>query len=187
MPTISHKNLPNNQLHECKGASSATAGQAVIATGTGTALFKTIMPHAEVNFVDVTTPATWTYSATYAKIAPTTVGSGFPVDWEEHTNAKLLYTSLDSMTVRLVANLSVSQATGADRDIEFAIYKNGVVLPKSKTIVTLESGKKTNVTIMASDTTLMQSDYFEVYAKNNGASGDLSIYNFHLQGLGMRM
>lgn len=41
MSTVQHKNIPDNQLHEIKGAATASLGQIPIATGLGTAVFVT--------------------------------------------------------------------------------------------------------------------------------------------------
>lgn len=40
--TVLHSTLTGSDLHECKGADSATAGQVPVATGAGTAVFATI-------------------------------------------------------------------------------------------------------------------------------------------------
>lgn len=39
---MEHKNIPDSQLHETKGASTAVARQALIATGSGTATFRAL-------------------------------------------------------------------------------------------------------------------------------------------------
>jgi hypothetical protein len=41
MSTVQHKNIPDNQLHEIKGAATASLGQIPVATGLGTAIFAT--------------------------------------------------------------------------------------------------------------------------------------------------
>ena len=40
--TVAHSTLTGSDLHECKGAASATAGQVPVATGGGTAPFSTL-------------------------------------------------------------------------------------------------------------------------------------------------
>lgn len=42
MAEVTHASLTGADLHECKGAASATAGQFLIATGSGTATFQTL-------------------------------------------------------------------------------------------------------------------------------------------------
>lgn len=179
MATISHKNLPNAQLHECKGASTAAAGQSLVANGSGSAVFRHNRPRGAIAFVDLSTPYSLTYPASLTKASPTTSALSTGVETTEGSNARLTYVGLGTSQGKVVANVCLSQSTGADRDIELAIYKNGVVVANSNVIATVVSGKKTNITCMI-DTTTFTNDYFEVYVKNHGASGDISIYTFFM-------
>ena len=57
--SIEHKNIPNAELHECKGASAASVGQLLTATGAGTATFHTpTFTRTKMGFVDVGDTAT---------------------------------------------------------------------------------------------------------------------------------
>lgn len=57
MANLQHRNIPDAELHEAKGAFSATAGQVLTATGSGTAVFETPL---RVGFKDISDSATAT-------------------------------------------------------------------------------------------------------------------------------
>lgn len=185
MANIAHKNLPNAQLHECKGASAALAGQASIASGAGVSTYKHINPRGSIYFVDTVTPLAITYPAAFTKITPVSVASNTNVEVTEANDGRLTYTGTDTLDFRVVCNLTLDQSVGANRDLHLAIYKNGSILTGSTIVSTSPTGLKQLITSIY-DIPLATNDYVEAYIKNAGASGDISVYCYYLGMVGYR-
>lgn len=60
---IQHRDIPDDQLHEVKGAATAASGQIPVATGTGTTVFQTV-PFTACEF------GFWDYNDTSTSITP---------------------------------------------------------------------------------------------------------------------
>jgi len=210
MPSISHKNIPSAQAHEPKGVESAVNKSLYVANGSGSGTWSKIGPQSLSNistngvagqfvavdgagnfvlasapsgsiyFYNVSTPYTLTYPSVFTKAAPTTTGSGSPTLITEGTNARLTYTGASTTSLDVAYIISFDQASGADRDVQAAIYKNGTVVPGSQAIVTSSSGQKHQL-ICHADVSVSLNDYIEIYIKNDGASGDVRIYAFTMQ------
>lgn len=181
-----HASLAEAELHECKGASTATAGKAIIAGGAGTATFKYTNPHGSCYFVNTGTPYTLAYPAAATKLNPVTTATGTSVEFTEGTNARITYTGADTIDMRLIFNISLDQSVGANRDLELYIYKNGSFVNGSTIINTAASAVKILTTSVIDVPNVATNDYFEAYMKNNGASGDINVYSFVLTAFGMR-
>jgi hypothetical protein len=182
---VAHASLPEADLHECKGASTATVGQTIVASGSGTASFKYNNPHGAVYYSDVVTGTTITYPSTYTKVNPTTTAVGLGVEFTETTTAKLTYTGTDTLDTRVLCNITFKQSVGAARDIYFKLYKNGVSVPGLEAAATATSAEFMNVQL-SFDLPLATNDYLEVYCKNGGASGDVVIHGFYFTAFAMR-
>lgn len=210
MPSISHKNIPSAQAHEPKGVESAVNKSLYVANGSGSGTWSKIGPQSLSNistngvagqfvavdgagnfvlasapsgsiyFYNVSTPYTLTYPSVFTKAAPTTIASGSPTLITEGTNARLTYTGASTTSLDVAYIISFDQASGADRDVQAAIYKNGTVVPGSQAIVTSSSGQKHQL-ICHADVSVSLNDYIEIYMKNDGASGDVRIYAFTMQ------
>jgi len=185
MAVVQHKNITNADLHECKGASAATVGQVLIATGSGTATFQNITPRGSNYFVDLSTPYTLAYPSTYTKLAPTTTSTGLAVDYTVSTTGRLTYTGTRTLATRVMFNVSLSQASGANRDVEIAIYKNGSLVAGSSVVTTTITATKATITSFI-DVSLATNDYVEAYVKNAGAGGDILVNSFYLTAFGMQ-
>lgn len=179
MAIILHKNLPDAQLHECKGAAGATSGKVPIATGAGTATFRYLNPRGSIYFVNIASPYALTYPSSYTKLAPTTVASGTAIECTEASNGRLTYTGTGNVQAHIIANMSLDQSVGANRDLELVIYKNGTIVTGSNIVTTAPSGVKQLITSMI-DVSLTTNDYVEAFIKNNGASGDVNVYTYFL-------
>lgn len=184
--SIQHSAISNADLHECKGASAATAGQSIIAGGAGTATFKYANPHGSIYFENIAAPYVLTYPTVATKAAPTTTASGTALEFTEATTARLTYTGADTIDMRIIFNVSLDQASGANRDVVLYIYKNGSVITGSSAINTTSSAVKVLTTSVFDIPNVATNDYFEAYIKNTGASGDVNIYTFVLTMFGMR-
>jgi hypothetical protein len=209
VPQIQHSAIPDGQRHEPKGVSTATANQVYVANGSASGSWAKISPQTlsgvstngtagqfvavtgtgnfvlasapsgSIYFYNISTPYTLTYPSTFTKAAPTTTASGTSVLITEGTNARLTYTGTSSTTLDVVFTISLDQASGASRDVEAAIYKNGTVVNGSHAIITATSGEKHSITCHA-DVVVATNDYLEVFLRNAGASGDIRIYTFSL-------
>lgn len=209
MATIAHRNIPSAQAHEPKGIESAVNKTLYIANGSGSGAWSKIGPQSlsgvasngvsgqfvgvdgagnftlaaapsgNVYFYNTSTPYTLTYPSAFTKAAPTTTAGGSPKLVTEGTNARLTYTGTEATILDVVFALSIDQASGASRDIQAAIYKNGSVVNGSHAIITTQSGEKHQLTCHAK-VSVVTNDYVEVYLKNDGASGDVRIYTFSL-------
>lgn len=176
MPT-QHKNITEADLHEPKGVSTAAVGTFYKANGAGSGTWSKD-PYGFTYFENISTPYTVIYPSTYTKIAPTTIAPGVSYLVTEGTNARLTYLGSGEV-MDISCTLSADQASGADRDLQFSIYKNGIIVPGSTTIITAATGSKRSVTLSAA-VSLATNDYIECYVKNNGASGDVRVYTFSL-------
>ena len=184
MPT-GHKNIIDAQRHECKGATAATIGQTIIATGAGTGVFGFANPRGSSYFVNLAAPYTLAYPVAYTKLAPTTTSTALAIEYTVSVDGRLTYTGTRTLATRVIANLSIDQAIGANRDIELSLYKNGVIVPGSSVINTTQSTLKVLTTVVV-DLAMATNDYVELYVRNNGASGDVRVYSYYLTTLGLQ-
>lgn len=156
-----------------------SANQVFIVDGAGSHSLAWPTARGFIYFINIGAPSVITYPSVYTKISPTTTAEGSPKEFTEATTALLTYTGTPSRHVNLTAIISLSQAVGANRDLRAALYKNGVIIASSESIVTTVSGDKKQITIQA-HTPCVTNDYFEVYVRNDGASGDVTIYAMNL-------
>jgi len=75
--------------------------------------------------------------------------------------------------------VNLGHSGGADRELRIAVFKNGAIVPESEVIRTSHTGDKEQMHTFV-ESTLSTNDYFEVYVKNDGASGDVPIYGLKL-------
>ena len=165
-------------------SASGTNNQCVASDGAGGTKLVNVAAHGGVYFINIGAPNVITYPSVYTKIGPTTAAVGAtPVEVTEGTNARLTYTGTPNRHMVVSASAVITQSTGANRDVRLAIYKNGVIVPASETITTaLTADKKTLDTFV--DVDVATGDYLEAYLKNDGASGDISVYVFKLEVVG---
>lgn len=129
-----HKDIPNSEIHEAKGASTATAGQLLTATGSGTATFQTpktrYMGWWDYNDAATAgTPITLSATATYFPLTNDELGvntkktfalPGVADVWDASTN-RFDFSDLqigDTVDIRI--DFSVT-TTGANHQITLAI------------------------------------------------------------------
>lgn len=206
---IQHASIPDGKRHEPKGISTATAKQVYVADGAASGAWAKIGPQSlsgvssngtagqfvgvdgvgnfvlassakgSVYFYNYSTPYTLTYPSTYTKLGPTTTAKGTAVLMTEGTNARLTYTGAVAAKLDVVFSVSLDQASGAARDIELAIHKNGTLVEGSRTVITTTTGLKHSMSCHA-DISMATNDYVEVFAINRGGSGDVNVYAFTL-------
>lgn len=205
-----HSAITEANLHENKGVSTAAVDKVAVSNGAGATVWQKLSPkslsgissngsdlqvvrvdgagnfvlsaiaHGSISFNNIAAPYTLTYPATYTKLAPTTTATTDATEVTEATTARLTYTGTANRHMRILATVSLDQVVGANRDIRLALFKNGVIMPHSAIICTTQSGLKLNFGIVADETSVATNDYFEIWAQNDGGSGDIRIYTYEL-------
>src|SRR6056297_3164219 len=171
MATIEHSTLSTGELHEPKGAPTASAGQVYVADGSGSRTWTPADSHiAGYIAFDATTPA-YQHPTTTSDTAldPTfTVASSKNFSGASSPNARLVYDGTETVYGSLHFVASVKQASGGDRDLEIALFKNGTEMNGTRSIMSIESGTW-GTFALNSITSLSTNDYIEVFIKADSA------------------
>lgn len=183
--TIQHKNIADADLHEMKGAASAAIGKVPVASGAGTSPFGYANPIGSTYFVNYAAPNLIVFPAAYTKINPVTTPAGVAVETTEGVNARITYTGTLTSKFRVLANVSMSQGSGANRDLGLKLHKNGVAIAGSEIFTTASTGVIQLITSIF-DISLATNDYIEAFVINKGASGDVSVSALLINILGIR-
>jgi len=184
---IQHADITDPDIHEPKGVATASLGQIYIADGAGSGTWINPLPRGFVYFSNIAVPLIITYPSVYTKVNASTTASGFPREVTESTTSKLTYTGTTTKPVEITSHLFIDQSSGANKDIDIAIYKNGTIIAASEAVITTITATKVHVTLSA-QLLAATDDYFEVYIKNTGGSGDVKLYSFtlSLSGIGIQ-
>ena len=171
MATIEHSTLSTGEIHEPKGAATASSGEVYVANGSGSGTWTPADSHiAGYIAFDASTPA-YQHSTTTSDtvLDPTfSVASSKNFSGASTPNARLVYDGTDDVYGALHFVASVKQASGGDRELELALFKNGVELNGTRSIMTIESGKW-GTFALNSITSLSTNDYLEVFIKADSA------------------
>jgi len=206
---VQHSAIPDAQLHQPKGASTAVVNETIHSDGAGGTTWEkvspphlsglttngsvgqhidvdgagnftmTYLPHGSVYFNNYAAPYVQAYAAAYAKIGTTTTVSGSPVDVTEATTNRLTYTGPTRPHFKVSWACSFDQSVGANRNISVAVYLNGAILANSEAHTTTISGNIRNMSGFC-DVDLTQNDYLELWIFNRGGSGNMNIYAMSL-------
>ena len=174
MVDINHNNLTGADLHEPKGAATAPAGSVYVADAGTSGVWTPVHAYvgAYVAF-DATTPA---YSHTTG-LAETTINPTFVIGtsngFSGGSPAKLIYDGTFPIKANLSLVLSVKNASGTSRDVEWAFFKNGVELSGTRVIRSISSSTWGSIA-MSGFTSMVTTDYIDVRTK---ASADAT--NIH--------
>jgi hypothetical protein len=209
--TIQHKLIADPDIHEPKGVAAATSNKVYVSSGSGSGTWQKLAPtqlaglstsgaagqiigvdgagnfafngapHGSIIFYNIASPYTLTYPSVFTKIAATTTAGGIPSDFTEATTSRLTYTGTDTVPISITYSISFDQSSGANRDIEFVLYKNGAV-SNGYSVSTTSTGNKhissgTHVINMATG------DYVELWSKNGGGSGDIRVYAMQINAI----
>ena len=165
--TIAHSTLTDPEIHEPKGASTATSGQVYAATGSGGGAWAKPFKYAGAHTGYSTgTPYVHAITAVDSVLNPTVTAlnlSQFTV--QSAPNFRLRYDGVEAFYGKVFFNCSFRQSDGADRNIQWVFYKNGSALAGSRIVVTTETAKWVNGTLIF-DATLATNDYIEVFAQS---------------------
>jgi hypothetical protein len=167
-----HNTITDPNIHEPKGVASASDGQVYIADGVGSGDWRYI-PHGHMYYSNIGTGITLTSPATYTKIGPTTVGDADPREITHSGTGRLTYTGVTAMDMSITVTLTIKHSAGSGVDCYFAVYKNGVIIPGGEHVHTADSANYGNIVLSIHDD-VVQSDYFEVYAKCS--SGNIIVH-----------
>lgn len=158
-------------------STNGIAGQIVTVDGAGNFVLVS-GAHGQTDFFNATTPYTIAVTAgTPVKLAPTTVAGGVSRDVTEATTARLTYVGTATQPLTVLYSISLDQASGTNKDVTLAVYKNGV-LSNAQMIATTNSGEKD---VLSGTTTVSAAtnDYFEIYV-DTSASATVRLYAFQL-------
>lgn len=166
MANINHNTLSDPYIHESKGVSTALAGQIYVANGAGSGNW--VENSRIVNgYLTFSTGSPYSIAATTtdAVINPTfTVGTNNGFTGLSSPNARIRYDGTESIAATIDARFSISQASGANKDIQLSIYKNGVELGGTRNIVTTTTAIY-HLSSILGVTQLNTNDYIEVFVK----------------------
>tara|TARA_R110002167_G_scaffold162122_1_gene358515 strand:+ start:359 stop:1144 length:786 start_codon:yes stop_codon:yes gene_type:complete len=162
--------IANNAVTNAKMADNAidTAELAAGAVETD----KTNLPKGKFYFYNTGSPYSLSFASSTAKVAATTIASGYGNLVTEATSARLTYTGTPTTVVKLDFDVSIKQASGADRDIMISVHRNGTVIAGSQVVVTSVTGDL-HQAAGSCFYNAATDDYFEIYAQNTGADGTM--------------
>ena len=83
-------------------------------------------------------------------------------------NARLKYTGTVTTTAKATFSINFKNNSGASKDVELAIYKNGTLLAGSQAISTAVTAEWKLLTVVGM-TTFVADDYFEIFVKGSAA------------------
>ena len=159
-------------MHEPKGVAAASSGEVYVADGAASGDWLPFDQHISgyVAF-DSATPA-YSHSTTTSDtvLNPTFSVQGTPVGFSglSSPNARLRYDGTPSVHAVVNAAFSVKQASGTSKDIELALFKNGVEVTGTRSVRTISSGSWANVSFNTV-ITMATNDYVEVFIKADSA------------------
>lgn len=208
MANIEHKNLTDPEIHEPKGASTATAGQVYVADGaasgswqsaaiptsasatevyvadgSGGGSFQILAPYGAILYNDLAGAGfTLTTPTSYSLIsAAAAAAAGSLVEFTTNGAGRLTYTGTPNRHVFGNFDCSFKHSAGT-QDIYFAIHKNGS-LYGSVEAVKHAIGTTFERMSFGFDMDLSTNDYVEVVAKT--ASGNVTVHSMYLQLVGV--
>ncbi len=183
MANTAHKNMPDSQLHEVKGAATAAAGKMPIANGTGLAPFSYANPIGATSFINNAVPFSMTSPTVYTKVNPVTTALGVAIEVTEGTNARLTYTGTRTSIFKINAVISLIQSTASNKNIAVKLYKNAGAIAHSEVFQTFVSNVTHEIALSAI-VPMATNDFIECYVVTE--SGDLLIKGLYLDMIGVR-
>lgn len=171
MPNVSHSSLTGAELHEPKGADSASSAQIYIADGLGSGDWR-YLPHGFCTYSNIGTGVTYTAPTAYTLINPTTTADPAPRDVTHNSANRLTYAGTVTLDFDLRAAITLKHSSASLVDVFFQFHKNGSPIGTEGVTAAL-SGNYTHVSLLA-HTSLVTGDYIEVYGKT--ASGNIVVH-----------
>ena len=170
--TVQHKLITGAELHEPKGVAAAANKTVYVANGSGSGVWTPPNAEASVYIAFNSASPTYTQANTTSDVVldPSWISgvvSGFTVSTQP--NARLIYTGTDTKNVNITVSMACNQASGSNKDVEFALFKNGTEIAGSRSVRTTTTSDWGNITVVGS-TTMATNDYIEVKSKTSAAA-----------------
>lgn len=166
---------------------ASTAGKAILADGSGGAAWDTIHPYGSFFYNDHATPTVLAATTGYKKLDNTNLSfnpaSGVTLNEMTYSDGRLTYTGTNDRHFHIVFNMSIDQASGVDRDVTIALYKDGTIIPHAECIQTTQNSKYVSTALHA-DVMMSTNEYLEAFVKISVAS-NVNFYNFYMFAMGM--
>ena len=148
---------------------NGTAGQILKVVGDGSLTYSTHNPYAG-GYLAFSTGSPYTFATTTSDqiLNPALIAG----DLNNFTiltspNMRFRYDGTETVDCHVTCAMSSAQGSGANRDCEWALFKNGVELVGSRGIRSLSTGDYGSITLLA-NTSLSTNDYLEVHTKASG-------------------
>lgn len=93
------------------------------------------------------------------------------------TGGRVTYDGVQGAKLPINATLSMAPSSGGSQQLGAYIAKNGVVITGSETYLTTSSGAPSSISVIWQDTP-DNSDYYEVFIENDGATNDIVVDKF---------
>lgn len=179
MPNVSHSSLTASNLHEPKGAATASAGQVYISDGAGSGDWR-YLPHASCYYANIGTGTTYTTPTSYTLVNPTTTGDADPKGFTHNSAGRLTYTGTDTVDVTVTCTLTVKHS-GSATDCFFQLYKSGSGIAGAEVVEEVNSTNYSALTIV-SHVSMATNQYVELYCKT--ASGNIIVHAMNICAMG---
>ena len=123
---------------------------------------------------DSTTPA-YTHSTTTSDTVlnntfTATENNGFTI--LTSPNTRIRYDGTETISAYVLISLSTEQASGSNKEVEWALYKNGSAITGARSLRTLSTSNWGSITLSAFSQ-LSTNDYLEIFTKADGAASIL--------------
>ena len=173
--TIQHSTITGADLHEPKGVATAANNTVYVANGSASGTWTPLSRNlgAYTGF-DSTTPA-YTHSTTTSDTVlnntfTATENNGFTI--LTSPNTRIRYDGTENISAYVLISLSTEQASGSNKEVEWALYKNGSAITGARSLRTLSTSNWGSITLSAFSQ-LSTNDYLEIFTKADGAASIL--------------
>lgn len=190
MANVEHSSLTGSALHEPKGVASANSGSVYVANGSGSGTWQPIHSHASAatNF-NITSPS-YAYTLDtdttekFINFTPSqTHVDGFTISTSP--NLRATYNNTQTVHAYISFVVSAGKESGVDRNVEWALYKNGTEIAGGRTIRTLGTNDEWGSVSLQAMTTLVEDDYIEIKSKASADNTPVIYANLQLSIIGM--
>ena len=171
MPNVSHSSLTASNLHEPKGAASASAGMIYVADGAASGAWR-YLPHSFCYYSNIGTGTTYTAPTSYTLVNPTTTGNPNQRDFTHNSAGRLTYTGTTSIDITITSTFTVKHS-GAATDCFFQLYKNGVGIAGAEVVEEVNNSNYSCLTVVG-HVSMTTNQYVELYCK--AASGNIIVH-----------
>ena len=190
MANVEHSALTGNALHEPKGTSTANSGETYVANGSGSGVWQRIHSHASVaTDFNITSPS-YAYTLDtdttekFVSFTPDqTHVKGFTVSTSP--NLRVTYDNTETVHGFISFVISAGKESGADKNVEWVLFKNGTEIAGSRTIRTLGTNDEWGSMSVQAMTTLVENDYIEIKSKASADNTPVIYANLQLSIIGM--